>query len=571
MTFRWQTFGIVQVVVTAVMVAAWASVSPPFYMENDDVAIRMALEGRTVPGQPPTGFALGIHAALGWTVVAMQRVLPAIPWWDVMLAATLLWALAVLVALVWNALGPDWLARTTAIGALVVAMGPFAAGLQFTISSTLAGGAAVLLILTELRSPGPRPGVLLMACCLFVAGLLIRPSGAPAGAVVAGVLSVPLVRGNGRQLAFVAGIVGAACVSFLAATYTDGMLYRMSAEWAAYYRYNGIVRLVEWGGDFWHYSPRIRESVGWSPNDWLMLSASFGIDPVIHGLDRVTTAYEAQAATGRTFEVLSWILGHATDAPLARVWDLLTNFPLIALVGGTVLAAYGTRRAAAEAVAVAALFCLLCFAIEVTFDRLPWRLLGPLQIIFVASLVVTIGTSRRIAVPVFGVLALGAIVAIGVPVLSATTRQAAERASRSQEVADGEVAALQRLSPSLVIFHAGSFPREYWWQPFHPPPASLPVVALGWNNQNPQVQRFLTDTGRQPLLRALCTSPAIVIVAERSSLDVVTEYLKEHFNTPVGWTQVYTGTFDAWRCSPDRTESETGAVTSGSVVSLRSP
>jgi hypothetical protein len=116
-------------------------------------------------------------------------------------------------------------------------------------------------------------------------------------------------------------------------------------------------------------------------------------------------------------------------------------------------------------------------------------------------------------------------------------------------VANEEVVALQRLSPSLVIFHAGSFPREYWWQPFHPPPASLPVVALGWNNQNPQVQRFLTDTGRQPLLRALCTSPAILIVAERSSLDVVTEYLNEHFDTPVKWTQVYAGTFPAWRCS----------------------
>ena len=550
MMFRWQTFGIAQVVVTAVLVAAWAALSPPVYMENDDVAIRMALEGRTAPGQPPTGFALGTHAALGWAVVVMQRVVPTIPWWDLTIAATLLWALGVLLALVWNALGSGWLAQATAVGALVVAMGPFAAGLQYTISATLAGGAAVLLTLTELRSPRPRHGVLLMATCLFLAGLLIRPMGAPAGAVLAAVLSLPLVRAKGRPLAFVPGIIGMASVFFLLAQYTDGMLYGTSAEWDAYYRYNELVRFVESSGrgDFWHYSPEVRESTGWSPNDWLMFS-SLGIDPVIHGFDQVNRAYEAQAATGHAAEVLSWMFDDATDAPLARVWDLLTNFPLVAITGGTLLAAYGTRRAAAEAVAVTVFFCVVCFAIEVTFDRLPWRVLGPLQVIFVASLIITIGASRRVVLPSFAVLALGVIVAISAPILSTTTRQATERSSRSQELANEEVVALQRLSPSLVIFHAGSFPREYWWRPFHPPPPALPVVALGWNNQNPQVQRFLTDTGRQPLLHALCTSPAILIVTERSSLDAVTEYLKEHFDTSVRWTQVYAGTFRAWRCS----------------------
>jgi hypothetical protein len=74
-------------------------------------------------------------------------------------------------------------------------------------------------------------------------------------------------------------------------------------------------------------------------------------------------------------------------------------------------------------------------------------------------------------------------------------------------------------------------------------------VGLGWNNQNPQVQRFLSDTGRQPLLRALCTSPSILFVADEVSLDLVTRYVKEHFDNSVEWTQAYAGTFSAWRCS----------------------
>jgi hypothetical protein len=74
-------------------------------------------------------------------------------------------------------------------------------------------------------------------------------------------------------------------------------------------------------------------------------------------------------------------------------------------------------------------------------------------------------------------------------------------------------------------------------------------VALGWNNQNPQVQQFLSETGRQPLLRALCTSPSVLLVVEEPSLDLVTHYVKEHFGTSVAWTQVYAGTFPVWRCS----------------------
>ena len=572
MTFRWQTFGIVQAIVIAAMVVAWTSLYPPFYMENDDVAIRMALEGRTVPGQPPTGFALGIHAALGWAVVVMQRMLPTIPLWDVILVATLLWALGVLLALVWNALGSGWLARTTAVGALFVAMGPFAAGLQFTISATLAGGAAVLLAVTELRSSRPRQAVLIMATCLFVAGLLIRPMGAPAGGVLAGVLSLPLVRAERRTLSLVLGIVAIVCVSFFAAQYTDGLLYATNPQWDAYYRYNGVVRLVEWRADFWRmYSREIREAAGWSANDLLMLAASFGIDPVVHGFERVNRAYEAQAAIADRTGVLPWMLARATDAPFARLWDLLTNFPLVAITGGTLIVAYGARRAAGEAVAVLVLFCALCFAIEVAFNRLPWRLLGPLQVILMASIIVTIGASRRVVSPPLGVLALAVIVAILAPISSATAREAADRWSRSEEVINQEIVALQRLSPSLLVFHAGSFPREYWWKPFHPPPGALPVLALGFNNQNPQVQRFLTDTGRQPLLRALCTSPAIFIVAERSSLDAVTQYLNEHFDTPVVWTRVYEGTFPAWRCSMVNHPESGPRISASNTIASRRP
>lgn len=548
LAFRWRRFGATLAIVTVATAAAWATFCPPFYLENDDVSIRMALEGRTAPGQPPTGFVLGIHVLMGWAVVAAQRVLPTIPWWDVALAGTLIWALSVLVALLWDGLGSTWLARATAEGVLFVAMAPLLAGLQFTISATLAGGAALLLVVTELGPGRRRASVLVMASLLFTAGLLVRPMGAPAGAVATAVLLLPLVRARQWRLALVPGCIAVAGMSYLAAQQLDRALFATSPEWDHYYRYNEIVQLLEWGTGLWQaHRAEIQTSVGWSTNDWSMLLASLGVDPVVHGFDRVNRAHETFAALSDGIGV-QWLVARALDAPLDTLWDLLNDSAHIVVAGSVLAGTLGSRRAAADTLALLVLFVAVCFGIDMIFDRLPFRLLGPLQVLVAAVMVVTIGASRRSVSPWRGVVALGAILAIVVPELSATTRQAVDRRNRSLEVVGVEAAALQRLSPSLVV-HSGRFPREFWWRPFHAQDAELPAVGLGWNNQNPQVQRFLSDTGRQPLLRALCTSPSILFVADEVSLDLVTRYVKEHFDNSVEWTQVYAGTFSAWRCS----------------------
>ena len=63
--FRWATFGVSLAFVVCAVALLWTWI-PPAYDTNDDVTIRRVLEGTRVPGQPPTGFALLPHAALGW-------------------------------------------------------------------------------------------------------------------------------------------------------------------------------------------------------------------------------------------------------------------------------------------------------------------------------------------------------------------------------------------------------------------------------------------------------------------------------------------------------------------------
>src|SRR5881409_262102 len=109
---RWRAFWKALGATVCLCAALWV-LAPPRYDTNDDVAIRLTLEGHAVPGQPGTGYVVLSHAALGWTLHGLAGAFPAVPWWDLAVSGLLIWAIALFGALTWNALGQHWLARAT--------------------------------------------------------------------------------------------------------------------------------------------------------------------------------------------------------------------------------------------------------------------------------------------------------------------------------------------------------------------------------------------------------------------------------------------------------------------------
>ncbi len=268
---QWRPFHMALVAVAALTTFAWL-VNPPAYFTNDDATIRLMLEGRAVPEQPSTGFALNTHSVLGWSIVAAHRFLPAVPWWDLIVTGTLVWALAVFFSVAWPSLGRSWLARVTAVGALLVVATPLVSGLQFTIAATLAGGAAVSAAAIELGSTAPpRRFVLAMSGALLVLGLLVRPIGATAGAFAVGLLFVPLSVASAlptKRLVITLVVVMGLCA---AVQCVDILLRKLDKQWDDYHQYNSIVvRFVEWSDELSASdTDAIRAAVGWS-------SPSFG-------------------------------------------------------------------------------------------------------------------------------------------------------------------------------------------------------------------------------------------------------------------------------------------------------
>jgi hypothetical protein len=544
---RWRAFAVALVAVAAVLATAWV-LNPPIYFTNDDVSIRLALEGTAIPGQPATGFSILTHAALGWSIVALNTMLPSVPWWDLVVAGTLIWALAVFVALAWDALGSAWPARATAVGALLVTAVPVASALQFTISATLAGGAAALLGLTELGASRPaRSTVLAMAAVLLLVGLLVRGLAAAAGLAAVVLFLGPVFAARELWRPRLVAALVAAGLLILSVQYVDGLLYSLNRDWDAYYRYNGMIaRLFEGGGEPSDSAGAVRASTGWSSNDWMMLQAYFGVDRAVHGFDQLAKAYNARASLIGWDGTVRGALERAADIDAADLRRLLgASASVLAVIAAVGL--YVRRGGLTRGAATAVLFCVLCFAIEVVFKELPFRVLAPLHLCLVAAILVIAGVTQRVPSPVVSVLGLGVVVAVLTAQIGATVTSAEAEYKHSQQVTN-EVMALERLSPSLLVLHADTFPREHWWRPFQHPRIALPAIALGWNNQNPLLQRFLSSSGREPLLKAICSDPGIFVIAEEGRLDFVTTYLQERYDTNVRWTDVFDGSFHAWRC-----------------------
>src|SRR5262249_19177310 len=147
-------------------------------------------EGLAAPTATPTGYVLIAHSLLGWVVVGVQRIVP-VHLWDFVVAGLFVCSIATMLAYVWS-LSRTTAERVLAVVAVLVAIAPLLAGMQFTISATLAGIAAMTIAATDLLQPAPRRSVLATSGALLLAGLLVRPISATAGGLLVIALLFPV-------------------------------------------------------------------------------------------------------------------------------------------------------------------------------------------------------------------------------------------------------------------------------------------------------------------------------------------------------------------------------------------
>ena len=532
----------------------WAF-APPTYLTNDDVAIKSDLEGLMAPGGVPTGYAIWPHALLGWALVYLRRVIP-IHAWDFVVAGLIICAAAFALAEAWS-MSSAPRARVLSLLAALVVIIPLFDGMQYTMSATLAAAVGVFAIVMELWTQQPRRFVLAASAVLAVAGLLVRSDSAAAGGLMAIVLLVPLaIACREMRTPYLRGLFVAAAAMGVAAIaldlLNDGM-YRLSPAWAAS-RSDWLAtrRLLEWGSDLPDdVVSALRARVGWTANDWELLRRFWGIDPTIHSQARMALLFDwwPRLLDVRTRMVLLTQRGVA-DVSGGGFLHLFSESWMTLAAAAAVVYGTASRRGVATAAAATATFYATCIALEVFFKELPFRLFAPLQVCFIISILFTCRTLARPAsrwsVVIAGIVLTGLVIMQALFVGADATANA-----RQARDVDAQVAELLQLHPSMLVLHGDSFPSEFWWRPFHTPAVRLHAVALGNENHNPYLQRFLAASYQPSLLHAICTDPSILVVGESDRFAPVTSYMRERFGSDVTWTNVYQASFGAWRCSSD--------------------
>ena len=556
-------FGIALALTLAAVAAIWIR-TPPLYFTNDDVLIRLGIEGQLVPGAPATGFVLFTHSALAWALVWLHAH-TALPLWDLVTIGTLTVGIATIVALGWCAAGGGWLPGSIAVAALAIPALPLLGGVQFTISAVAAGGGAAALGFVELAGRRPRRSMIVAAVLLGLLGEMIRPMGASAGGLAVGVLLVPVAISapaplRRQYLLALATVLAGVAVVTTGLQYIDGLIYRLDPAWDEYQRYHWrLVHLLEWGGGTTlAEADAMRHAAGWTVNDWVLLKRWLGVDPALHGVEQIARVMEAapNAAWGGT---LLTRLTQVFDAEHLR--RLVAESASVLGIAAVYAIVRGRGRENIPLAGATVAFVLFCLVLEVVFKDLPFRLLAPLQLCFAAVVVMTGGAGRAPAgwQPALGLVLLLALggreLATVVTRLEGSGRQAAQ--------VDEEVRLLSRLDPSLLVLHADGFPAEIFWRPLVRRTDAPPNIRLDDNNQSPHLQRFLTATGRQPLLRAICQDPSILIISEDDRIEPVVPYMREHFAADVQWTKVFDASFRAWRCTPRNAPGESDPVVRG--------
>lgn len=546
----WRTFVTALLITCAFIASLWMLVEP-IYLEIDDAAIRLIIEGTDLSGEPPASHLVFTHEALARAAVALRRAFPGLQVWDLVLSVALATGIGCLGAIAWHAHGWSLAARGAAVVTVLAVVWPFVNGLQFTISAVICAGAAVVLAIYELFSrPAPRRWPLMAAGVLLLAGYSIRPMAAEGGALVILACFVPVALAcdpRRTRLLRLCAVGALLLAAFAALDYMDRALYTARDGWARYYDQTWqFVTLIDWNSAARDgQMDAIRAAAGWSPNDWQMLWLGWGpTDQTLFGAEPVARAFAVLRGATSPFERLQTIVTGLTLPALMGVLRELTI--VIALSMGLVLST-GNRRAVLLASVVLMEFVLICLVVQAGFKELPFRLLAPLQACLAGVIVVGASEHRRVGHRGTATVATAALVAICVQQGWVATRQARAELNHARAI-ERQTAELLQLNPSLVILHGDAFPAGHWWRPFHRPPAHLPMIRLGGNNGNPLLQHFLQRTGRPRLLLSICSDPSILVVADRSRLDLVTNYMAEHAARTVTWEPAFEGSFSAWRC-----------------------
>jgi hypothetical protein len=545
-----RSIAITSTLVALTVLSGWIP-ARPLYLTNDDVAMRLLVEGRFAPGAAPTPFVMFMHIAIGWLLTALYTAASRVPWYDVLMLAAAVAATVAIVA-AWNGTS-DRLSFLRTLMLSVVLLGPLFATPQFSLIGMTCAATGLMLVI---RSFGGTPaadytGAVWQLCglCLFALGTLIRWEGAVV-LLIQAAFSFPIASLS-RVNSFLVGprrlltIVTLLAAFPLLAAITNVVVYQRSPGWREFPEFNYtrgmLTEYAPAGGVSPEVMSAVRAKTGWSENDLQLLRGWFFENPSVFSLDKLQAALGVIRHRELTAgSIIAGIVG-AIQSLLAQTW-----VPMLFLLAVST----STGRPARQflfTVILLLVFLVVGGSASVWLKDLPFRVYWPMLVLVGVAVSRGNGDSTPRVSPysLFAIAAVFALIAIP------RWQQQQLRAAEAREV-NRDVAELSRLEPSLVIIHGDSLRWEYVWHPFSNSRFPYPFLGIGASARTPPVQSVLRRDGHIDLANAICSDDRVVLLARSWLPPALVIFMQEHYSRRVAFDAVFEGrTLTAWRCRAD--------------------
>ncbi|MGE0710025.1 MAG: hypothetical protein AB7N76_25760 [Planctomycetota bacterium] len=516
---------------------------------NDDPRMMLVTAG-LVKSTAPSPFTPFLHVSLGWLLQRLYGLSLAVPWYPLLLIASLLAAHGALLYLALRRHGrpalAGYLVYFAAVGVRLISE------LQFTIVAAVLSLAGLLLVLeagglgqeaeAEQPPPAARP-LLVTGLALLLWGWLFR---ALAGALVVG-LSAPLLLLLGRRCLLAAASPARAAARVAACGLGGGLGLALALlavnAWAfaadpdarGFWRANGLITAVNDFDVDLRLGPeelaRHIAAAGWSENDYKLLKSWLVIDPALYAPER----YEAfLAGVPRTNLHLGVVALAARAAeplahPLVRRALVLLALALCWLRVGRE-ARWGLLGVLALLVAASAALCLFLKPMprRVFFGLTPLIALLP-ALGLPARALPAPGRARRLA---GGVLLL--------LVAAQTALFARDELRRSRLLAAGAPAYRRALlglaAQPRRVYVSWAFACDLELLPPFTDLRELPPLLIVDAYPYPGTRIALRELGIDDLSLALARRPDVLLVTHQARLPALVlylRYLREHHGLEV--------------------------------------
>jgi hypothetical protein len=536
-------------IVAVVAAVAWLNFSPA-YETNDDVGIRLILEGRLVPDATPSGHAIFLNLAMGQALAWLYRHMPGMSWYDAAEQGTLV--LAAIVGLYCCLRVVRLREQATMVAFMAAAIFTATVLVQFTIVAVLAamvGTAALAVSVTVPKSQFERSSLSGAGALLLVVGTMFRLEAALFAVTSVAVIALPaFVETFRRGRPMSAGPVLAIAVAALAicglAWFYHFFEYFHSPAWRDYYLFNTRrAELTELADA--RLPLRVLNdafaAVGWRMSDYNMMKEWLFFDPTVFSLAKL------DAIVAR--------LPIPSPPGLLAVAGLLASyvksFPFILIAIAGVVSTASRFRSAVTCVLSLVALVIIITAVSYFLKPLPYRVFWPLAVGAVFTMWIVVRFDRPMRPHWILRAASAVLIAAAGTMMTAQTLERMRSISHTRQLALLDLVRAPIRPKDLIVIVGSWFPYEFVERPFGSPYLQRAVKALplAAGQTAPSEANFIRKVAHPDMATWLC-SDADILLASGQALTALTAYYRDRRKLSVRFSTLFTGnTFSAYRCS----------------------